>query len=231
MAAQTTSSQRPPPTWPSRPRPHPAHNLKSAKAESGSTVRNSLTRPASSSLSARDGPLITFSSLTAAQHSRKRRSRTSAWSSCKAIAGHRSSSRVRRSPSSRSSRSITAACRSTTSISCSSCARTPSSAPTNRRDARTAPPAGRGPGQRVRGRGAHAGAACSGAVRPLRSRLLPTVRRVRRVRRSDGPPAAHGDQACGCLRGSRRVPAGFSRTPTQRPIELLVDLRVRGVGR
>jgi len=26
-------SQRPPPTWPSRPRPHPAHNLKSAKAE------------------------------------------------------------------------------------------------------------------------------------------------------------------------------------------------------
>jgi RNA polymerase sigma factor (sigma-70 family) len=106
---------------------------------SGSTARRSLTRRASSSLSARGGPLIMFSSLTAAQLSRKRRSRTSSpWSSCEALAGHRSSSRLRRSPSSRSSRSITAACRSTTSISCSFCARTPSSAPPSRRDARIA---------------------------------------------------------------------------------------------
>ena len=62
-----------------------------------------------------------------------------------------------------------------------------------RADSRAAP-ARRGRGQRVRRRGADAGAAGPGAVRPLRPRLLPPVRHVRRVRRGDGAAAARRDQ-------------------------------------
>ena len=80
-----------------------------------------------------------------------------------------------------------------------------------------ASPTGRGRGQRVRGRRADAGAAGPGAVRPLRSRLLPAVRHVRCVRRGDGPPAARRHPTRHASRGGKPDPSAPALPSGHRP--------------